>query len=160
MLLEDALISLGRKRVAIVTAVSESMANKWFIQGVNKRTPDITSLVSLADHLCLDNEGLGELARNTACVRATIELEKLARAENPILRQGSIVAKLIRSNPILVEIHDEEFKQEKKKIMDLTKKEEILNEERESKIHEVTRQSRLKQIRELQKEIEETKTSK
>lgn len=97
MFLTDALKSLGRKRVADVTGLSISMVNKWFLKGENRKTPDINSLVAIADVLELDNDELGELTRDTACVRAEIEISKLQSGDDPTRRQGSIVAKLFRS---------------------------------------------------------------
>ena len=151
--------SLGRKKTAKVTGVSVSMANKWFIEGPNKRTPDITSLVTLADHLELLDEGLGELIRDTACIRATIALEELSRKENPSLKQGSVVSKLIRSNPILMQLHTESTKKPESKVIDHSKKEEFLNEERANKIEETKRQKKLQKLQAIREQIEQTKNN-
>lgn len=112
MLLDELLKSLGRKKTAEVTGLTIHMSNKFFLNGENRKVPNLNSLVLLSDYLGLDDEELGELARDTASIRAGIELSKASRLERVNLDQGSLVAKIIKSQGMLSEGISEDVSEE------------------------------------------------
>ena len=154
MLLKNALQSLGRKKAAKVTGVSEPMANRWFLNGINKRVPDVNSLVSLADHLDLDNEELGELVRDTACVRAELAVLTHNRLGGE-LKQNSLLAKLMRSSGVLDELMKPESEEESEEDVSISnnrsaaEKAEALDARREKQRLHIQNQNRLAQLKEL-----------